>query len=77
MYSKEIKKAVVDQIINMLINNILEENGTESFMGWLEDGDVFHEFINNDDAIKATCLAQEISPYVDKLSEILSVDFYD
>ena len=29
-------RRVADQIINMLTNNILEDNGTESFEGWCE-----------------------------------------
>lgn len=40
---KEVIKNVVEQIINMLNNNVLGENGSESFVGWCEDGDVFEE----------------------------------
>ena len=41
MTNKEIRNAVTQQIINMLENDILSENGGESFVGWLEDGEVF------------------------------------
>lgn len=41
MTNKEIRNAVTQQIINMLENDILNENGGESFVGWLEDGEVF------------------------------------
>ena len=41
MTNKEIRNAVAQQIINMLENDILNENGGESFVGWLEDGEVF------------------------------------
>ena len=41
MTNTEIRNAVTQQIINMLENDILSENGGESFVGWLEDGEVF------------------------------------
>ena len=41
MTNKEIRNAVAQQIINMLENDILNENGGECFVGWLEDGEVF------------------------------------
>lgn len=41
MTNTEIRKAVTQQIINMLENDIINENGGESFVGWLEDGEVF------------------------------------
>lgn len=41
MTNKEIRNAVTQQIINLLENDILNENGGESFVGWLEDGEVF------------------------------------
>lgn len=41
MTNKEIRNAVTQQIINMLENDILNENGGECFVGWLEDGEVF------------------------------------
>lgn len=40
-FSKETKQKVTEQIINMLTNNILEEQGGEPFVGWCEDGEVF------------------------------------
>jgi hypothetical protein len=73
MYSKEAKKMVVEQIINMFDNNILHENGMESFMGWLEDGDVFYNAKNaenyTDEQIEeAIELAKEISSKIDDIS---------
>ena len=41
MTNAEIRNEVTQQIINMLENDILNENGGESFVGWLEDGEVF------------------------------------
>lgn len=41
MTNTEIRNAITQQIINMLENDIINENGGESFVGWLEDGEVF------------------------------------
>lgn len=41
MTNAEIRNEVTQQIINMLENDILNEYGGESFVGWLEDGEVF------------------------------------
>ena len=41
MTKEEIKRKVVGQLINMLDNDIMAGNGTEPFLGWLEDGEVF------------------------------------
>ena len=35
-------REVTNQLVNMLTNNILEDNGTESFEGWCENGEVFN-----------------------------------
>ena len=59
-------RLVAEQIINMLTNNILEDNGTEGFEGWCEDGDVFSEHPTyQDECIK---LMKEVSPIVDELT---------
>lgn len=73
MYSKEAKKMVAEQIINMLDNNVLNENGMESFMGWLEDGDAFYDIKNaenytDEQIVEAIELAKEISSKIDAIS---------
>lgn len=73
MYSKAAKMMVAGQIIGMLENNVLNECGMESFMGWLEDGDAFYntEYAENytDEQIEeAIALAKEITPLLDELS---------
>ncbi len=75
-YSNEIKVAVAVQLAAMIENNIIQGCGIESFEGWCEDGDVFDsvcesaenpvEFIQG-----CTALMREISPVIDRLSEIL------
>ena len=59
-------RAVANQLINMLTNNILEDNGTETFEGWCEDGEVF----NDHPAYKEECVAlmKEVAPLVDELT---------
>ena len=41
METNEIKRIVAEQICNMIDNNIVRGFGNESFVGWLEDGDIF------------------------------------
>lgn len=59
-------RAVANQLINMLTNNILEDNGTESFEVWCEDGEVF----NDHPSYKEECVAlmKEVAPIVDQLT---------
>ncbi len=38
--NEDIKK-VIEQIIAMFNNNVLNDNGLETFEGWCEDGEVF------------------------------------
>ena len=59
-------RAVANQLINMLTNNILEDNGTESFEGWCEDGEVF----NDHPSYKEECVAlmRKVAPLVDELT---------
>ena len=59
-------RLVAEQIINMLTNNIIEDNGTEGFEGWCEDGDVFCDHPTyQDECIK---LMKEVAPIVDNLT---------
>lgn len=61
-FSNETKQKVTEQIINMLTNNILEEQGREPFVGWCEDGEVFDW---DGDCI---ALMNKVSNLVDSLS---------
>jgi predicted transcriptional regulator len=73
MYSKKAKKMVAAQIIGMLANNVLNECGMESFMGWIEDGDAFYNVQNCENYTDAEIseaieLAKEISSEIDSIS---------
>lgn len=68
---KEIIKAVTQQVINMLYNDIIEDNGTESFECWCVGGEVFVDNdpeLDEDDVLRATRLMQNIAPFVDELT---------
>ena len=59
---KKIVKVVTEQVIAMLDNNVLNGYGTEGFMGWLEDGDVF---ANSDERLTEEEIEEEeIETYV-------------
>lgn len=71
MTNTEIRNAVAQQIINMLENDILNENGGESFVGWLGDGEVFRlHGMNEYDIAVAMNLAKSID------DEVTSMVFY-
>lgn len=76
MYSLKTKAKfmVAEQIIGMIENNILGENGMESFMGWLEDGAVFDnaDCYTDEEIAEATALAKRIQDRVDDLAWILA-----
>lgn len=55
-------KNVVSQIINMMSNNIIKDNGHEPFECWCENGEVFD--YNKDDVH----IMYELAPYVDALT---------
>lgn len=76
MYSKKAKYMVAEQIVGMLENNVLNDCGMESFIGWLEDGDVFFNADCYTDAEidEAMKLAKEIAPMVDELSWKLNLE---
>lgn len=68
---KKIVKVVTEQVIAMLDNNVLNGYGTEGFMGWLEDGDVFansDERLTEEEIEEATELARKIAPTIDELT---------
>ena len=58
---------VTEQLINMLTNNIVEDNGTESFECWCENGTVF-EKLNGKYHEEAVALMKEVAPIVDGLT---------
>lgn len=66
-YKDEVVKAVTEQVINMLENNVLHEYGTEGFLGWIADGEVYN-FEDDDDFLSAMELSQEIADIVDNLT---------
>lgn len=76
-YKPEIVKMVTEQVINMWNNNVLNEYGAESFIGWLEDGDVFiNNGMSEKDVNKAMEMVNEIAPLVDELTfKYLNVGF--
>lgn len=60
---------VAEQIINMLVNNVLHDNGTESFEGWCEGGDVFfYGDVTEQEVEAATGLLKKVAPVVDELT---------
>lgn len=61
-FSKETKQKVAGQIINMLQNNVMHDFGTESFVGWCEEGEVFDW---DEDCI---ALMNKVAKIVDDLS---------
>lgn len=65
---KNIFKAVVEQFLNMIQNDIVEGNGFESFIGWLEDGEVFRlNGMNEEDVELAMEYARELADDIDNL----------
>ena len=67
-FSKETKQRVAEQIINMLQNNVMFDCGTEPFVGWCEDGEVFDW---DEDCI---ALMNKVAKIVDALSYVLDLD---
>ena len=65
------KSAVSGQIVNMLINNIINGYGSETFEGWCENGAVFeNSYSNATKEFYEECekLMREVAPLVDKLT---------
>ena len=76
MTDTEIKIAVAQQIINMLENDIIEENGGESFLGWLGDGEVFRlNGMSEEDTLRAVNLAKSIDDEVTFI--VFTLEKYD
>jgi hypothetical protein len=70
MYSKKAKMMIAEQIVGMIGNNVLNECGMESFMGWLEDGDAFFnaDCYTDEEIDEAMAFAHQIAGIVDTLS---------
>lgn len=61
---KAVVIAVTRHYINMLYNNVIGDNGVESFIGWCEDGDIFDEG-SHDECVE---LMREVAPLIDELT---------
>jgi hypothetical protein len=61
---KAVVIAVTQVLIAMLENNVISDNGTESFVGWCEDGDIFDE----DSHDKCVELMHKVAPLIDELT---------
>lgn len=69
-YTTEIRKAVARQVMAMLENDVINENGWEPFEGWCSDGEVFdsmNEETGEDFVNGCMNLAREIAPMVDAI----------
>ena len=76
MTDNEIRKAVTEQLIGMLENNILHECGTEPFKGWLEDGDAFiNAGMSEEDTERAMKFAEQIEEAVEIINQTLDVTY--
>ena len=70
MAREVIVKRVVNEVINMYFNNVIEDNGLESFEGWCENGDIFSE-MDKDEENECIAYMKEIAPIVDELTETM------
>lgn len=78
MFSREVYKDVTEQIINMLTNDIIEENGTESFLGWLENGEVFaNNGLSDEEVDERMKLANKVNELVTNLAYCLDKNTED
>lgn len=76
MTNTEIKIIVAQQIINMIENDIINDYGGESFLGWLGDGEVFRlNGMNEEDTLQAINLAKGIDDEITFI--ICHLDLYD
>lgn len=71
------RKAVTSELINMLSNNNLDENGWETFEGWCELPNADYGVFGSEPLpVKKECarLVNIIKKKVDEVTEILAVD---
>lgn len=63
-----IRQIVAGQLVAMMENDILNDYGVESFVGWCEDGDVFENMGLNEQGVEdCMALVRKIAPIVDDL----------
>lgn len=60
-------KAVTGQLVNMLVNDVINDNGIEGFEGWCADGEVYEDELHGEYLEEAMRLTREIAPTVDDL----------
>jgi hypothetical protein len=70
---KQFIKDVIGQLANMLENNFCQDYvGSEPFMGWLQDGEVWEDENLTEEEIKERLdFAKKIAPIVDNLSDVI------
>lgn len=76
-YTNKMKKAVAGQIAAMLDNDVICENGFESFTTWCDDGEVFaniEEDVESDFVDGCMALVRELEPMVDAIHASLTND---
>lgn len=68
--------AVAEMIIGQLENNVLQENGFESFETWCDNGEVFENYPDLDESEreKAVWIMHTIAPDVDQIGSQLNMD---
>lgn len=67
-YKKKIALSVVGQFLNMIHNDVIEGNRYESFLGWLEDGEVFRlNGMDEEDVKVAMMYAKMLADDIDNL----------
>lgn len=57
---------VIEEINNLLTNNYIEENGSEGFEAFCEDGNIFNRNDGQDE--QRVKVMKRLAPYVDDLS---------
>ena len=68
MSDTDIKKLIAGEIVQMFSNNIMNEEGFEPFMCWLEDGDIFKDMgMSLEDQNRAMAIARRISEELDHI----------
>lgn len=66
------RKEIARQIAAMLLNGIVNEYGAEGFEVWCEGGNIFESPESSKEyAERCQRLMSEVSPYVDKVTEVL------
>lgn len=65
---RELLKIVVVTYIDMLRNNLLNDNGVESFKGWCEEGDIFYNSLPQEDAKVCVEIMNKLARHIDTLT---------